>query len=137
MNMPADDERQALIDEVRRFVEREVLPIAHALEHADLYPDALVEKLKHLGIFSVTIPEAYGGLGLDFFTYARIIEQLSRGWMSLAGIVNTHILVAYMIATYGTETQRQRFLRAWPQGSCAARSVFQKPAAAAMSRRLR
>ena len=110
MNMPADDERQALIDEVRRFVEREVLPIAHALEHADLYPDALVEKLKHLGIFSVTIPEAYGGLGLDFFTYARIIEHLSRGWMSLAGIVNTHILVAYMIATYGTETQRQRFL---------------------------
>ena len=110
MNMPLDDEKQAIVDEVRRFVDREVLPVARELEHADQYPDALVEKLKHLGIFSSTIPEAYGGLGLDFATYARIIEQLSRGWMSLAGVVNTHILVAYMIATYGTEEQRQRFL---------------------------
>lgn len=110
MNVSLDDESQALIDEVRRFVEREVFPVAHELEHADQYPTALVEKLKHLGIFSATIPEAYGGLGLDFSTYARIIEQLARGWMSLAGIVNTHILVAYMLATYGTEEQRQRFL---------------------------
>lgn len=105
-----DNEREALVAEVRRFVEREVLPVAHNLEHADIYPEMLAEKLKHLGMFSTTIPEAYGGLGLDFATYARIIEQLSRGWMSLAGIVNTHILVAYMIATYGTEEQRQRFL---------------------------
>jgi alkylation response protein AidB-like acyl-CoA dehydrogenase len=110
MDLSLDDEKQALIAEVRRFVEREVLPVARALEHADQYPDELVEKLKELGMFSTTIPEAYGGLGLDFSTYARIIEQLSRGWMSLAGVVNTHILVAYMLATYGTEEQRQRFL---------------------------
>jgi len=110
MDLFLDDEKQALIAEVRRFVEREVLPVARALEHADQYPDELVEKLKELGMFSTTIPEAYGGLGLDFSTYARIIEQLSRGWMSLAGVVNTHILVAYMLATYGTEEQRQRFL---------------------------
>jgi len=105
-----DNERETLVAEVRRFVEREVLPVAHNLEHANMYPEVLTEKLKHLGMFSTTIPEAYGGLGLDFATYARIIEQLSRGWMSLAGIVNTHILVAYMIATYGTAEQRQRFL---------------------------
>ncbi len=110
MDLSLDDERQALIAEVRRFVEREVLPVARTLEHADQYPDDLVEKLKDLGLFSTTIPEAYGGLGLDFSTYARIIEQLSRGWMSLAGVVNTHILVAYMLAAYGTEEQRQRFL---------------------------
>lgn len=110
MDLSLDDERQALIDEVRRFVDREVLPVAHALEHADQYPDALVEKLKELGMFSTTIPEAYGGLGLDFSTYARIIEQLSRGWMSLAGVVNTHILVAYMLLAYGSEEQRQYFL---------------------------
>ncbi len=110
MTQPLENEKQALVDEVRRFVEREVFPVARALEHADLYPDALVEKLKHLGIFSATLPETYGGLALDFCTYARIIEELSRGWMSLAGIVNTHVLVAYMIATYGTEEQRQRFL---------------------------
>lgn len=110
MTQPLDSEQQALIDEVRRFVDREVVPVARALEHADLYPDDLVEMLKHLGVFSTTIPAAYGGLALDFATYARIIEELARGWMSLAGIVNTHILVAYMIATYGTEDQRRRFL---------------------------
>lgn len=110
MDLSLENEKQAVIDEVRRFVEREVLPVARELEHADQYPDALVEKLKELGLFSTTIPEAYGGLGLDFLTYARIIEQLSRGWMSLAGVVNTHILVAYMLAVYGSEEQRQRFL---------------------------
>ncbi|HEY3993806.1 MAG TPA: acyl-CoA dehydrogenase family protein [Ktedonobacteraceae bacterium] len=110
MDLPLDDEKRVLIDEVRRFVEREVLPVARELEHADQYPATLVEKLKDLGMFSTTIPEAYGGLGLDFSTYARIIEQLSRGWMSLAGVVNTHILVAYMLVVYGSEEQRQRFL---------------------------
>ena len=109
MDLSLDDEKRVLIDEVRRFVEREVFPVAHELEHADQYPTELVEKLKDLGMFSTTIPEAYGGLGLDFSTYARIIEQLSRGWMSLAGVVNTHILVAYMLAVYGSEDQRQRF----------------------------
>lgn len=110
MNLSLDDEKQALIDEVRHFVEREVLPAVHDLEHEDQYPDVLVEKLKELGMFSTTIPEAYGGLGLDFCTYARMIEQLSRGWMSLSGVVNTHILVAYMLVAYGSEEQRQRFL---------------------------
>ncbi|MEO7018851.1 MAG: acyl-CoA dehydrogenase family protein [Ktedonobacteraceae bacterium] len=110
MNVPLENEKQALVDEIRRFVEREVLPVARALEHDDLYPTDLVEKLKHMGIFSATIPEAYGGLGLDFVTYARIIEEIARGWMSLTGIVNTHLLVAYIISTYGTEEQRQRFL---------------------------
>lgn len=110
MNLSLENEKQALVDEIRRFVEREVLPVAHTLEHDDIYPTDLVEKLKHMGIFSVTIPEAYGGLGLDFVTYARIIEQIARGWMSLTGIVNTHLLVAYMLATYGTEEQRQHFL---------------------------
>src|SRR5260370_16434591 len=105
-----DADRQAVIDEVRRFVEREVIPVAHELEQHDTYPLVLIDKLKELGVFAATIPEAYGGLGFDLLTYVQIIEQLSRGWMSLAGIVNTHILVAYMILTYGTEEQRRRFL---------------------------
>ena len=105
-----DPDREEIINEVRRFVDREVMPVAHDLEKNDTYPVALIGKLKELGIFSATIPEAYGGLGLDFLTYARVVEELSRGWMSLAGIVNTHLMVAYMIATYGTEDQRQRFL---------------------------
>ena len=107
---------QPIIEEVRRFVEREVLPVAHDLEKQDIYPAELVEKLRALGIFGATIPEAYGGLGMDFLTYTQIIEELSRGWMSLAGIINTHVLVAYIIATYGTEEQRRAFLPVMAEG---------------------
>ncbi len=110
MTTTSDSERQMVVEEVRRFVDREVIPVAHGLEHDDIYPLDLIEKLKHLGMFGATIPEAYGGLGLDFSTYAQIIEELSRGWMSLSGVVNTHILVAYMIEAHGSEEQRQRFL---------------------------
>src|SRR2546421_5254029 len=117
MAMTLDPDRQEVILEVRRFVDREVIPIAHDLEKNDIYPLALIDKLKELGIFSATIPEAYGGLGLDFLTYVQIIEELSRGWMSLAGIVNTHLMVAYMIATYGTEEQRRRFLPIMAEGN--------------------
>ena len=110
MSSSHDADRQAVVEEVRRFVDREVIPVAHDLEKNDRYPFELIDKLKALGVFGATIPEAYGGLGFDLLTYVQVIEQLSRGWMSLAGIVNTHILVAYMIATYGTEEQRQRYL---------------------------
>jgi alkylation response protein AidB-like acyl-CoA dehydrogenase len=116
MDTPLDGEKQLVIAEVRRFVEREVIPIAHTLEHDDSYPFELVEKLKSMGVFSATIPEVYGGLGFDFATYVQIIEELSRGWMSLAGIVNTHVLVAYMIAVHGTEEQRRRFLPLLAEG---------------------
>jgi len=116
MDIPLSHEKQMVIDEIKRFVEREVIPVAHQLEHDDVYPFDLIEKLKALGVFSATIPEAYGGLGLDFLTYSQVIEQLARGWMSLAGIVNTHILVAYMLQTYGTEEQRRTFLPIMAEG---------------------
>jgi alkylation response protein AidB-like acyl-CoA dehydrogenase len=105
-----------IVAEIRRFVDREVIPVAHELERNDTYPVDLIEKLKALGVFSATIPEAYGGLGCDFLTYVQIIEELARGWMSLSGIVNTHVLVAHMIQQYGTEEQRQRFLPVMAQG---------------------
>ncbi|HET9919354.1 MAG TPA: acyl-CoA dehydrogenase family protein [Ktedonobacteraceae bacterium] len=116
MGATFESERQMVVVEVRRFVDREVIPVARELEHEDIYPLDLIEKLKHLGVFGATIPEAYGGLGLDFVTYAQIIEELARGWMSLAGVVNTHILVAYMIEAYGSEEQRQRFLPIMTEG---------------------
>ena len=116
LETPFDADKQLIIAEVRRFVDREVIPVAHQLEHDDNYPIELIEKLKQLGIFSATIPEAYGGLGFDFTTYVQVVEELSRGWMSLAGIVNTHVLVAYMIAAQGTEEQRQRFLPLLAEG---------------------
>jgi alkylation response protein AidB-like acyl-CoA dehydrogenase len=116
LNISLDADRQAVVEEVRRFVDREVIPVAHDLEKNDIYPLELIDKLRAMGVFGATIPEAYGGSGFDLLTYVQIIEQLSRGWMSLAGIVNTHILVAYMIATYGTEEQRQRFLPVMAEG---------------------
>lgn len=116
MDTTFDAERQAIVAEVRRFVDREVIPVAHDLEQSDTYPLDLIDKLKKLGVFAATIPEAYGGLSFDLLTYVQVVEELSRGWMSLAGIVNTHILVAYMINTYGTEEQRQRFLPVMAEG---------------------
>lgn len=116
MQQPLDAERQAIVDEVRRFVKREVMPVAHQLEHDDIYPYELIKQMQALGIFGATIPEAFGGLGMDFLTYSQVIEELARGWMSLAGIVNTHVIVAYMIATFGTEQQRQHFLPVMAEG---------------------
>lgn len=105
-----DQLRSEMIDTVRRFVDREVIPTATQLEHANEYPTALVERMKELGLFGATIPEEYGGLGLDFTTYAMVIEELCRGWMSLTGILNTHLLLAYILRMYGTDEQKQRLL---------------------------
>jgi alkylation response protein AidB-like acyl-CoA dehydrogenase len=103
-------EQQEIVATIRAFVEREVVPVASDLEHADEYPTELVETMKELGLFGVTIPEDYGGLGLDLTTYALIQVELSRGWMSLSGVLNTHFISAWMIRTYGTEEQRRGYL---------------------------
>jgi alkylation response protein AidB-like acyl-CoA dehydrogenase len=105
-----------IIDAVRRFVEREVMPVASELEHRDEYPHALVAGMRELGLFGATIPVEHGGLGLSFGTYARIMEELSRGWMSLAGVINSHLIMAYMIANHGTADQKERFLPAMARG---------------------
>src|SRR2546426_9795592 len=102
--------RHSLVAAVREFVEREVRPSAAALEHADRYPEALVARMRDLGLFGALVPAAYGGLGLDVTTYARAIEELSRGWMSLAGVLNSHTMAALIILHHGTEEQRLRFL---------------------------
>ena len=102
--------QRGIINTIREFVKREVLPVASTMEHADEYPTHLVERMKEMGLFGATIPEEYGGLGLDTVTYARIIEEMSKGWMSLTGILNSHLIMAYIVATFGTEEQKQRFL---------------------------
>ena len=101
---------QPVLDAVRTFVRDEVRPAAPALEHADRYPDALVARMRELGLFGALIPTAYGGLGLDVTTYARIIEELCRGFMSLAGVVNSHTMMTLIVLHHGTEEQRRRFL---------------------------
>jgi alkylation response protein AidB-like acyl-CoA dehydrogenase len=108
--MSGSDDRQVIVAAVREWVEREVYPVASEYEHADEYPEPLVEDMKLMGLFGVTIPEEYGGLGLDLLTYVLIQVELSRGWMSLSGVLNTHFISAWMIRTHGTDEQRQRYL---------------------------
>ena len=105
-----------VVEAVRRFVDREVIPAASELEHNDEYPHALVAKMKELGLFGATIPQAYGGLGLSFVSYARLMAELSRGWMSLAGVINSHLIMAYIIANHGSDEQKTRFLPAMATG---------------------
>jgi len=95
---------------VRDFVDAEVLPAATELDHADAYPDALVHGLRDLGVFGLTIGEEYGGVGESLLTYALVVEELSRGWMSLSGIINTHFMLAYLISAHGTAQQKDYFL---------------------------
>ncbi len=104
------DEQREVIDLVRQFTEEQIIPVASRLEHDDEFPDAIVEGLRELGLFGFTIPEDYGGLGLDLTTYALSVAELARGWMSVSGIINTHFIVANMIVRDGTEEQRRRFL---------------------------
>ena len=104
------DVQAELVETIRRFVEREVVPVASKLDHDNEYPHQLVARMKDLGLFGATIPTEYGGLGLDVTTYAMIIEELCVGWMSLSGILNTHLLLAYLIRTFGTDDQKKRYL---------------------------
>ncbi|MEU5991231.1 acyl-CoA dehydrogenase family protein [Spirillospora sp. NPDC047418] len=104
------DEQREIIATVRAFTDREILPVATALEHADEYPQAIVDGMKDLGLFGLMIDEEYGGLGEPLLTYALAVEELSRGWMSVSGIVNTHFIVAWMITQHGTPEQKAHYL---------------------------
>ena len=102
--------QQEILATVRTFVDKEILPHATALEHADAYPQDIVDGMKEMGLFGLTIPEEYGGLGESLLTYALVVEQIARGWMSVSGVINTHFIVAYMLAQHGTEEQKARYL---------------------------
>jgi butyryl-CoA dehydrogenase len=113
-----DDElRSEMIGTIRKFVQREVIPVAPELERTDTFPAEIVAQMRDLGLFGITIPEEYGGLGLDLLTYIGVIEELAYGWMSLTGIVNTHTMAATLIMTYGTEEQKQRWLPSMASGA--------------------
>ena len=125
--MTSTDVRREIIETVRRFVAREVVPIAAELEREDRFPTDIVAQMRDLGLFGVTIPEAYGGLGLDLLTYIGVIEELAYGWMSLTGIVNTHTMAATLILAHGSEEQKHRWLpvdglRRAPRGAVALRA---------------
>ncbi|MDQ7802177.1 acyl-CoA dehydrogenase family protein [Amycolatopsis sp. A133] len=104
------DVQSEILATVRQFVDKEVIPHAQELEHADAYPADIVAGMKEMGLFGITIPEEYGGLGESLLTYALVVEEIARGWMSVSGVINTHFIVAHMISRHGTEAQKQHFL---------------------------
>ena len=104
------DIQRQIIDTVREFVDREIIPHAQQLEQADEYPQKIVDSMCEMGLFGLTIPEEYGGFGESLLTYALAVEEISRGWMSVSGIINTHFIVAYMLLQHGTEDQKRRYL---------------------------
>ncbi|MBD8605321.1 acyl-CoA dehydrogenase family protein [Aeromicrobium sp. CFBP 8757] len=104
------EDQQEILKLVRQFVEKEIIPVATELEHKDEYPTEIVEGLKELGIFGLMIPEEFGGLGESLLTYALVVEEIARGWMSVSGVINTHFIVAYLLMHHGTDEQKQKYL---------------------------
>jgi len=104
------DIQQEILSTVRGFVDKEIIPYATELEHKDEFPEAIVEGMKEMGLFGLMIPEEYGGLGESLLTYALVVEEIARGWMSVSGVINTHFIVAYMLKQHGTDEQKSRLL---------------------------
>ena len=104
------DVQQEIVSNVRRFVDKEIIPVASQLEKTDTYPTEIVEQMAEMGLFGLMIPEEYGGIGESLLTYALCVEELARGWMSVSGVINTHFIVAYMIRQHGTDEQKQNYL---------------------------
>jgi len=104
------DIQESILATVREFVDKEIIPRAQQLEHDDAYPTEIVDGMREMGLFGLTIAEEHGGLGESLLTYALVVEELSRGWMSVSGIVNTHFIVAYLVSQHGTPEQKARLL---------------------------
>ena len=109
------DQRDILAG-IREFVDAEIIPVAGDLEHNDEYPKDIVDGLKELGVFGLMIPEEYGGLGQSLLTYALVVEEIARGWMSVSGVINTHFIVSHMVLQHGTEEQKQHYLPKMAEG---------------------
>ncbi len=110
------EDQTEILKAVRTFVNEKIIPVAQELEHADEYPTEIVEGLKELGLFGLMIPEEYGGLGESLLTYALVVEEIARGWMSVSGIINTHFIVAWMLLQHGTDEQKQHYLPKMAEG---------------------
>src|SRR3989337_630374 len=122
------DIQKQLIETVRDFVENEVYPVADDLEHKDEYPEKIVEQMKEMGLFGITVPEEYGGIGESLLSYALCVVELARGWMSLSGVLNTHFMGCYLINKFGTDEQKQNFLPRMATGEIRAALAMSEPA---------
>ncbi|EPH46778.1 acyl-CoA dehydrogenase family protein [Streptomyces aurantiacus] len=123
--LPPDE--QLVVATVRDFVDKEVKPVVRELEHADTYPEALIERMKELGVFGLAVPEAYGGTPVSTFCYVLLTEELARGWMSLAGAMGGHTVVAKLLQHFGTEEQRRRHLPRMATGETRATMALTEP----------
>jgi alkylation response protein AidB-like acyl-CoA dehydrogenase len=121
------DEQRAICEMVRQFADEQIIPKAEHYDHEDSFPEPIVEQMKELGLFGVMIPEEYGGMGLDLTTYAMIVEELSRGWISISGIVNTHFIGSYLLMKFGTAEQRERYLPRMATGEIRAAFSLSEP----------
>jgi alkylation response protein AidB-like acyl-CoA dehydrogenase len=121
------DEQKAITEMVRQFVDEQILPNAEHYDHEDEFPEPIVEQMKELGLFGVTIPEEHGGMGLDLSTYAMIVEELSRGWISISGIVNTHFIGSYLLMKFGTDEQKEKYLPRMATGELRAAFSLSEP----------
>ncbi|HSL07758.1 MAG TPA: acyl-CoA dehydrogenase family protein [Pseudonocardiaceae bacterium] len=109
--------QREILSTVKSFVDKEIIPVAQELEHTDTYPQEIVDGMREMGLFGLTIPEEYGGLGESLLTYALVAEQIARGWMSVSGVINTHFIVSHMICQHGTDEQKQHYLPRMAEGS--------------------
>ncbi len=121
------DEQKAITEMVRQFADEQILPNAEHFDHEDEFPEAIVEQMKELGLFGITIPEEYGGLGLDLTTYTMVVEELSRGWISISGIINTHFIGTYLLMKFGTDEQKQKYLPQMALGDLRAAFSLSEP----------
>src|ERR1044072_9045053 len=121
-------EEQGIVDTVRDFVDAEVRPVARELEHADTYPEALIETMKRLGVFGLAIPEPYGDAPVSTPCFALVTEELARGWMTLAGAMGGHTVVAKLVLAFVTKQQKQRYLPRMPSGEVRAAMALTEPA---------
>jgi alkylation response protein AidB-like acyl-CoA dehydrogenase len=125
---PTDpDDQKAITEMVRQFADEQIIPNAEHYDHEDLFPAPIVDQMKELGLFGVTIPEEYGGMGLDLTTYAMIVEELSRGWISISGVINTHFIGSYLLMKFGTDSQRRDYLPRMATGEIRAAFSLSEP----------
>jgi alkylation response protein AidB-like acyl-CoA dehydrogenase len=121
------DEQKDITAMVRQFVDEQIIPVAEKHDHEDSFPEEVVEQMKELGLFGVTIPEEYGGMGLDLTTYAMIVEELSRGWISISGVVNTHFIGSYLLMKFGSDEQKEKYLPRMATGEIRAAFSLSEP----------
>src|SRR3954467_3390119 len=121
------EEQVAILEMVRQFVDEQILPQAEHYDAVDEFPEPIVAQMRELGLFGVTIPEEHGGMGLDLTTYAMIVEELSRGWISISGIVNTHFIGSYLLMKFGTPEQQAAWLPRMATGEIRAAFSMSEP----------